>query len=558
MSSNKQLFRTFITLRNKVRDNNISKEELLLLDKISIAVARIHHPTYCSIIRSGQGFRYSWCHRLIQKRMAAKVYPVSKYDQKHKRMILRMSDQTGKSSSVINFISWAMGNNGSLRVIYLTYSDNRAAQITQELISLMIRDDYKRIFPNFKLADELVAEREAEKTKNKLSKREFTNAGCKENEQQGKFIAAGLTSSYLGASGDLIVVDDPFNGLQEAGSETVRENKWQVFTGSVISRQQEYSPIILIGTYWNIDEIQGRVQDIYITNKDQLPPNTCLWELLELNAIKDERNYWYDPRKIGEPLVDFKESYFIDLKLTNPMLFNVKCQNLPLIGTGKTFQPTSFRYYDSLPFSIEHATIVFTIDTSYKAKTKSDATAFQVWAISRMNAYLLEYADLHMNLADLLKYVRDKYKYRYNTLSYIVVEMKALGQGFVDLCGEYDIPKSKILEFEPNDRNWNGDKIYRASLTMQVFDTGQIYLPSPTIMPTINKFVNQFLSFTGEDGRPDDQVDATVQMILKLLHLFRANKIARPQVLDKDYMFKLRIQQARLHSPLSSYKGKYR
>lgn len=74
----------------------------------------------------------------------------------------------------------------------------------------------------------------------------------------GGMRSAGI-DRVTGRSGDLIVCDDPFASLAEANSPTIRENVWEAWTGTLMTRYQPGTKIILIMTPWHPDDIRGRL-----------------------------------------------------------------------------------------------------------------------------------------------------------------------------------------------------------------------------------------------------------------------------------------------------------
>lgn len=447
--------------------------------------------------------------------------------------------------AVVLFSAWCLGKFPNKQEIFLTYSDVRAKQPTMDLINVIITPTYKKIFPEFMLADEMdEVERQAEKSGQKLTNLQFTNANSPKNGKQGKFLGSSLGGSYLGNSGDIIICDDLFAGQKEANSQNIRDNKWELYSSSVMSRQQKDTVIILLGTWWNRDDIIGRIQNQYITNEQHLEPGTAKWELIEFNSQKDDRDYSYDPRNYGEYLwPEERMTSYLDQKQMNPAMWSIKHQNLPIDSDGILFKVTSFRIYDKLPTELINMKIIISIDSNYKVTKTSDYAGITIWAVYNMNAYLVEYINKKYTLPQLLDQAVILTK-KYPTYHSILVEVKSQGQPFVDMAHLYGL--SRVEGFEPQGK---GSKWERAHVVLPIFDGGQVHIPNEKLCPNINFLVNQFMSFTGEDGKADDLVDTGTQMFMYYDYLFRGMAAMMPQTIPKHI-----IQQGNTKR-LSQYKG---
>ncbi len=530
--------KTYLDLIDKLNNKTISKSESLLLDSIQVELARNSFKFFCYMMRPH--YKWEWFHKHIMERLQAKVLPVTDYDYEYSRLLLRVPDQHGKTELCSRlFPAWNLGKFLNKQILSLTYSDERAKQPTRDLINTIIDPVYKKIFPEFKLIDEMEdVEREAEKSGQKLTNRFFTNANSPKPGKQGLFLASSLGGSYLGNSGDLIICDDLFAGQKEANSQTIRDSKWELFSSSVLSRQQKDSVIILTGTWWNRDDIIGRIDDLYIKNEQHLEPGTAKWELIELNSQKDHRDYSYDPRAYGEYLWPAERSKaYLDQKQTNPTMWQIKHQNLPIDSDGVLFKPTSFRVYDRLPTELENMKIIISIDSNYKVNKTSDHAGITVWAIYNLNAYLLEFINKKYTLPQLLDEAV-KLTAKYPKYHSILVEVKSQGQPFVDMAHLYHL--SRVASFEPQGK---GSKWERANVVLPIFDAGQVHLPNEKSCSNINFLTNQFLTFTGDDGRADDLVDTATQMFMHYDYLFRGTPALMPLSIPRDQMLKGNLER---------------
>lgn len=75
----------------------------------------------------------------------------------------------------------------------------------------------------------------------------------------GGLKAVGVGAGVTGFGADLIIVDDPVKGREEASSEICREKLWNWFNDDLSTRLEPGGAIILIQTRWHEDDLAGRL-----------------------------------------------------------------------------------------------------------------------------------------------------------------------------------------------------------------------------------------------------------------------------------------------------------
>jgi hypothetical protein len=110
----------------------------------------------------------------------------------------------------------------------------------------------------------------------------------------GNYRAAGVGGSITGRRADLIIIDDPVKGMQDAESETVRNSQWEWYQSEALTRLKKFGRIVIIQTRWSPDDLSGRLLQAQESGGDK-------WTVLRLPAIADSLE---DPlgRRIGDPL----------------------------------------------------------------------------------------------------------------------------------------------------------------------------------------------------------------------------------------------------------------
>ena len=402
---------------------------------------------------------------------------------------------------------YILGKHPDWKILYLTYSDSRAKEISADLLEHLLNPKYQQMFPNFKLKDELTEEvRAAKKRRNKLTISNFTNA----NSSRGEWKAVGIEGSYNGYSANLIIVDDYFAGMHEAMSDTINNTRWLCFTRNILTRQQRDTIIIVIGTQWREDDILGKMGD-YLKNR---PVGSLDWKHIILNARKDEREYYYDKREMGQYLwPEFKLNFYLEYEALDPIGWAITAMNKPESLRLKMFGAQSFRTYDVVPDSSKMLVII-SCDPNYsKVAKKGDDSALTVWGIQDSKAYLLDFWNQSkVSHRETMAQINN-FKKKYPNYFSVLIEDKAAGEALCQLfeeSGEYKVERFISQE----------NKRTRAQFMLPYTEGGAVYLPSKAIDPTIELFMAQFFNFTGNDGGfKDDLVDSSTQVFMHYNHL---------------------------------------
>jgi predicted phage terminase large subunit-like protein len=141
--------------------------------------------------------------------------------------------QEGKTTWIVHYIAWTLIRDPYLKVVYATYSQDRANSVSEK-----IRD----------LVSEWTPLRAGTKTKQRW-----------ETKEGGGLLAAGRGSAMTGFRSDLTVIDDPIKDMAEAQSELIRTSTVEWFSSVVLTRMASLSQIIVIATRWHKDDLIAHV-----------------------------------------------------------------------------------------------------------------------------------------------------------------------------------------------------------------------------------------------------------------------------------------------------------
>lgn len=77
--------------------------------------------------------------------------------------------------------------------------------------------------------------------------------------REGGMITAGVGGPITGRGAHLLIVDDPIKNAEEALSETVRDNIWDWWQSTAITRLEPGGKAIVIATRWHQEDLSGRL-----------------------------------------------------------------------------------------------------------------------------------------------------------------------------------------------------------------------------------------------------------------------------------------------------------
>jgi len=184
----------------------------------------------------------------------------------------------------------------------------------------------------------------------------------------GGMQTAGAGGAIIGKGADLIIIDDPVKGAKEVRSKQYREDQWEWFTNTVLSRLQPGGRIIVVGTRWHQDDIIGR-----LNARTHDLPGHVRFDYIRLPAIAEED----DPlgRQPGAALWPsrYDEAYYNSLRITvGPYAFSAGYQQNPTPEEGNAVKRAWWRFYDSLPAQFD--VLVQTWDLALTTEKDSDYT----------------------------------------------------------------------------------------------------------------------------------------------------------------------------------------
>lgn len=409
------------------------------------------------------------------------------------QLIFTMPPQEGKSQRVSRtFPVWLLLRNPELRIAVVSYADRLARRWGRA-----VKGD---IVGNPRLGLEI---------------RRDTSAA---NEWQlegheGGMITVGIGGGLTGRPVDVLIIDDPFEDMQQAESETFRENakEWWRTTGS--TRLSEGAMVILIQTRWHEDDLAGWF----------LAENPGDWRHINVPAIADHKPENGETDVLGREVGQWMESarrrsvkgWEKRRRDAGSRGFAAMYQGRPSPGEGGIIKRAWWQYYTT-PRAVQqengswHALgtteVVQSWDLTFKDTKHSDWVVGQVWARSGPKAWLLDEIRARADFPATLQLIRQTTA-KWPQATRKLIEDKANGPAVISQLRR---EIGGIDPVSPKD-----SKEARVHAVTPFIEAGDIEIPAPALAPWIGDFIEEMSAFP--NGAHDDRVDTMSQALNQML-----------------------------------------
>ena len=217
---------------------------------------------FCVEALAPLGFKPARHHRILIRKLQAVA------DGRINRLMVWMPPGSAKSTyTSVLFPAWLMIR-GRLAIIAASHTSGLAEAFSRK-VQAIIRDNTQLLGYD--------VDREAVDLWNTTNRCEYK--------------AAGVAQAIAGFRADIGIIDDPVKSRQDADSATFRTRSWDWFLADFRTRVKPGCPIVIVGTRWHEDDLQGRI----------LTDQAGMWDVVRIRAECEEED---DPlgRDIGEML----------------------------------------------------------------------------------------------------------------------------------------------------------------------------------------------------------------------------------------------------------------
>lgn len=278
----------------------------------------------------------------------------------HLKVINSTAPRHGKSHlCTIDFAAWYHGRHPERDIIIATYGEQFARDFGIKVREKLESVRFRQIFPDYSLkkvaADHMM------------------------NVHGGNIYCLGRRSPTTGRGGDLIIVDDPTKDDKEASSTEFREDLWQWFTQTLLSRRHtDKAAVTLSQTRWSEDDIVGRLTDeANPAFSQKLRDGFEIFALPAIAGIDDPMG-----REPGEPLWPerFGLQYLEEMREANPKAFSALYMANPVPDRGLFYQADGI--YEYAPSDTpKNLTMYVASDFAVSTKNINDRTCLVPYGV---------------------------------------------------------------------------------------------------------------------------------------------------------------------------------
>ncbi len=425
----------------------------------------------------------NWFHALVCKKLQ-KFYDDVVAGLQPRLMILA-PPRHGKTELVSRrFPAWVFGKDPRWNFVSCSYAASLAHLISADVQRIMEDQTYNHIFPASCIAG------------SRLKKTGEMFQVPTPYGEPGLYRAVGVNMGITGTGFQIGLIDDPIKDHVEASSEVTRESIWDWYQSTFYTRQAPFAGILLVQTRWNEDDLAGR-----LLKQMRDDPEADQWEVIEFPAIAEcDETY----RKQGEALVPMRyplQRLKQFAKTLGSYHWSALYQQRPGPRGGTIFLRGNFNYWTVLP---NFDSIIMSVDCSFKDLKTSDFVAIQAWGIKGADRYLMMRRRERMGFGATVTAIKAM-RALLPKCDAILVEDKANGTAVIETLQKTN-GLSSVKAIDPE-----GGKVARAFAVQADHEAGCVYIPDPSVDPTIETFIHECATFP--NSKNDDEVDAMTQLL---------------------------------------------
>lgn len=451
--------------------------DLKILNEMMLDLARSKVINFAKFTK--EDYEINWHHKKICSALDKMVTGETK------RLMIFMPPRTGKSELVSRrFPAFLLGKKPDTQIIAASYSADLASRMNRDVQRIIDDEKYSMIFPETKLFGKNI--------------RSVANGSWLRNSDifevvghRGVYRSAGVGGGITGMGANFAIIDDPIKDQKEADSPTFRQNVWDWFTSTLLTRLEKDACILITLTRWHEDDLAGRI----------LAQPDHGFEIVNFPMIKDS-NDDNDPREIGDVL--WPNKYDADAcaeirRSTGARVWSSLYQQRPTALEGGIFKRSWFKFYNALPDRFDE--IIDSWDLPFKDTSSSDFAVGQKWGRVGGRFYLIDLVRGRMDFPAAHKAITAFRSKRIPNV--VLIEDKANGAAIISTLKD-DIPG--VIGFSPD-----SSKEARAHSVSAMFEAGNVYFPHDS--PWLSDYLDEMVNFPR--ARNDDQVDSTVQALIR-------------------------------------------
>lgn len=472
--------------------------------RAAIVLSRRHLLPF--VVYTMSDYHVSKAHKFLARKL--ELFEEAVKAGKSPRLMVFLPPRFGKSELTSRrFPGWVLGRNPDWNVGIVSYGAELAEELSADARRVVLSDEYASIFGRA-YSPEPGSSIELDRSSTAVNR--WRVAG-----RRGGVRAVGVGGALTGRGFDVLIVDDPIKGREEADSELVRDRLWKFWQGTLRPRMEPGGGILWVQTPWHHDEAAARLADVAADK----------WTVIRLPALAEED----DPlgREVGEALdpVRFPVSALLELRDdadgVSARDWSAQYQQKPTPDEGVIFKRS---WFANVPDPADAQGQVYQyIDSAHGKKSprrKGDRTVISTWRRERNKFRCIglfvgrpDYPELKRKTIQL----REQHHARA-----VIIEDHSSGQSLIqDLRNSTHIP---VLPWKTG----NESKVERAKAVTDIWESGVAVLSLPDHLAQM--IVQEHIQFP--NARFDDVVDSCS---MALSHLSIWNAPARRRVTQREF-----------------------
>jgi len=493
-----------------------AEERVQLTEQVSRALQREDLLEF--VFATFPGYEAGWFHADVAMRLQRFSDAVARKESP--RLMLLAPPRHGKTFLASErFPVWHLGRHPSHWVINAAYAQSLANRSSKRARGIARTPFVGGIFNGL----ELDTERQAIEEWETLA--------------DGGYKAVGVGGSATGSGAHILLIDDPVKNSEEAHSEKKRESVWEWYQSTAYTRLAPGGGVLVIMTPWHQDDLAGRLIAASESGDGDV------FEVVRYPAIAEVDD---EHRKAGEAL--HPERFPIERleaikQAVGSYVWQALYQCKPTSEGGSIWKRGWWKFWNygdlrstaeterlrrlALDMNDESAAIeldrmmersgllpskfhevILSADMSFGSQSSSASyCVIDVWARVGANKYLLDEARGRWPFPEAKRRFKEFVK-KWPQARRKYVENKANGPAIIDEL-KYEIPG--LIPVEPD-----GSKVARAHAVSHEIESGNVFLPDPSIAPWVRDRIEEYTAFP--HGTRDDRVDTTSQALRKLGH----------------------------------------
>ena len=409
---------------------------------------------------------------------------------KIKRLMIFMPPGSAKSTyASIIFPSWYIGKHSTRNVLAVSHTQQLAERFGRRVRNLTYEENYQSWFGHLVATDSSAAARWS-------------------TRQGGNYYAAGAGTAIVGFRADLVCIDDPVAGREQADSQRERERLWAWFKDDCWTRLKPDGAIVLIMQRWHEDDLAGRLLAEAESGGEQ-------WEILKFPMEAESEDDPLD-RAVGERLWG---EYFTEQQVAqakrDPRSWLALYQQRPRPESGGEFKREWIECYRDVP-DHRRCNLYLVCDPATGKRPENDYTSMWVLGLGRdSNIYVFDMIRDRLNLTERANWIFNLHeKWKPQAVAYEKYGLQS------DIDHFQDRMERENYRFRIHPVGGVSKKEDRIRRLIPLYEAGRMWLPreywrtgSDGIShDLVHEFIEQeYTAFPV--GRHDDMLDAQSRLL---------------------------------------------